>query len=87
MTTNQRRLTAFDKVVYKRHRMLVRQPLHDALLLTADIRGQDEEGVRQGGALYPRTRSRFALQRRFKREEIDHHSLNWLETLTSTSFN
>ena len=51
MTTNQRRLTAFDKVVYKRHRMLVRQPLHDALLLTADIHGQDEEGVRQGGAL------------------------------------
>ena len=51
MTTNQRRLTACDKVVYKRHRMLVRQPLHDALLLTADIHGQDEEGVRQGGAL------------------------------------
>ena len=31
--------------------MLVHQPLHDALLLTADIHGQDEEGVRQGGAL------------------------------------
>lgn len=31
--------------------MLVRQPLHDALLLTADIHGQDGEGVRQGGAV------------------------------------
>ena len=31
--------------------MLVRQPLHDALLLTADIHGQGEKGVRQGGAL------------------------------------
>ena len=31
--------------------MLVHQPLHDALLFTADIHDQDEEGVRQGGAL------------------------------------
>ena len=83
MTTNQRRLTAFEKVVYKRHRMLVRQPLHDALLLTADIHGQGEKGVWQGGAV---SQNRTVVLpcnvkiQRFKREEINHHSLNWLES-------
>ena len=31
--------------------MLVRQPLHDALLLAADIHGQDEKGDKPGGAM------------------------------------
>ena len=31
--------------------MLVRQPLHDAQLLAADIHGQDEKGVRPSGAV------------------------------------
>ena len=68
------------QVVYKRHRMLVRQPLHDALLVNADIHNKDEKGVRS----CPWTRSGWALQRkiqrRLKREEKDHHSLTTLET-------
>ena len=62
--------------------MLVRQPLHNALLLTADINGQDKKGVRQGGGLSEDAQG-GPCNVKYKedlREKIDHHSLTMFET-------